>query len=816
MSSSLKSTGFRAFLATQFLGAFNDNAFKLVVSLLLVNLVVDQSAQSTYVALAGGLFTLPFILFFMYAGFLADRFSKQRIMVWVKLAEVVVMALGGVAFWLKQPVIMIVVVFLMGAQSTFFSPAKYGILPEVLPDEELSRGNGRVQLWTFVAIILGTAAGGQILDWFSGRVHWASLVFVGIAVLGVLTSLRITRVPAAQTGRKFQPFFLRDVVETLGRVRGNRPLFLCVLGNAYFWFVAALFQMNILVYAKQLMELGNAETGYLLTSLALGIGMGSLLAGRWSGEKVEFGLVPLGAIGLGLCSMILSVAHHAYLFAVVILFLLGVCAALYSIPLNAYIQQKSPRDSKGRVLAASGFLSNVGIVGAAGLFWVLQNGIGLDPALTFLVTGLASFLVVGYICRLLPDFLVRFAAWLLTHTFYRITIAGQQHVPREGGALLVCNHVSYADAFLVQSCIQRFIRFIMARKFYESPFVHPISRLMKAIPVSTEDGPKALVASLREAAERVNNGELVCIFAEGAITRTGNMLPFNRGIERVMRKTNAPIIPVYLDRVWGSIFSFDSGKTLNKLPVRMPYPVTVCFGEPMPADSSSFEVRSAIQELGADAYGFRKDEQELLSTRFFQQARRRPFRQCMADSTGASLTYWKALTGAMALSLAIRRRCSDSENVGVLLPNSVASALTNTALTILGRCPVNLNYTASQEAIEAAINKCWVNTVNQSGIQALKTSDRPGRTARLSALDKKQLRLDLKLSPEIYGYHQATWDGILLSKFLKERYGVELKPRRCQYLFHELGFSLKRARKVTAQSSSEQRDAFKKTLVEKE
>ena len=323
----LKSTGFKFFLVTQFLGAFNDNAFKQVVILSMVGLLSGQQ-ETRYVALAGALFTLPFILFSSYAGFLADRFSKKQVMVWAKVAEILVMGLGGVAFLTQNLNAVLVVVFLMGLQSTFFSPAKYGILPEILPDEDLSRGNSRLQLFTFLAIILGTAVAGFLIQVLGQRLPAMSVVFIGVAAVGTLTSLYITPVPASGADKAFRINALSEILTNIIEIRRNRALFLCVLGGAYFWFVGALFLLTMPKYAEQMLSVSVSHGGYLMTSLAFGIGVGSMLAGRWSGEKVEFGLVPLGAVGLGILSVCLSFSYFSYGLTFVLVFALGVNAVI--------------------------------------------------------------------------------------------------------------------------------------------------------------------------------------------------------------------------------------------------------------------------------------------------------------------------------------------------------------------------------------------------------------------------------------------------------------------------------------------------------
>ncbi|OGV68755.1 MAG: hypothetical protein A3K18_27140 [Lentisphaerae bacterium RIFOXYA12_64_32] len=718
--------GLRALLATQFFNAFNDNAFKLIICLMAAKIMGDNSR---FVPMAGAVFTLPFIVLSPVAGVVADRFSKRSVAVWAKIAEAVILVLGCVALWRHSPTGMLIVLGLMGVQSTFFSPVKYGLLPELLPDRDLSRGNGQLELWTFLAIIAGTAAAAPLLRFFEGgltlpggwtvgfrdQVHLTGVVLVGIAVAGVCTGLMIPPVPAASpVAGDAGGGFVRRTLAALREIRGIPALYLCVLGSAAFWLVGALFQMNVLLYADTMPGAGPLRGGTLLTITALGIGLGSVLAGRWSGEKVEFGLVPLGAGLLCLCSVAVSLTVTSVAWTTVGLFLLGTGAGLYLVPLNTYIQQKSPAHSRGRILATTNMLCFCAMLLAAAVLWLLNDRLGLTPAQVFLVTGVVLFGLLVYTVYLLPDFLVRFLGWALTHSVYRIRVRGRDNLPRTGGALLVCNHMSYADAVLLQVSTQRFIRFIMAREFYESKWFNPLCRLMKAIPISKDEGPKGLVASLRQAAEYLEKGELVCIFAEGTITRTGNLLPFNRGFEVIMRKADAPIIPVHLDGVWGSVFSFAGGQPFSRMPGPIPYPVTVSFGRPLPGASSAWEVRQAVCELAADAFGMRPGLDELLPFRFLRQARRAPRRLCMADSTGKTLTYGQAMVAMFAFARAIRRRVGQDPMVGVMLPAGVGGALCNLAIAALGRCPVNLNFTAAEESVNHAIAKCGIRTIFSS------------------------------------------------------------------------------------------------------
>jgi acyl-[acyl-carrier-protein]-phospholipid O-acyltransferase/long-chain-fatty-acid--[acyl-carrier-protein] ligase len=622
--------------------------------------------------------------------------------------------MGFLAFYSGNVYAMMIILFLMGTQSALFSPSKYGILPEIFSDDELSKANGMIQLWTFLAMIVGTIVGGQLLDLFDNKAHMASMVFIFAAVTGVFSSRYITNVPASGSKKLFEINFLKDIYHNIIEIKQSRPLFLCIVGYAYFWFLCALYQMNVLLYAKNMMKISDTLTGVLLASTGVGVATGSVLAGRWSQEKVEFGLVPIGAVGLGIFSLVLGISFRSYWVTLADLFFMGVSCGLFVIPLTAYIQQKSPADSKGRILATNNFIAFCGILLSSAMLWFFANILQINPAKIFIIFGFLSFFVIAYLCKLLPEFLLRFIAYLITHTFYKIKVIGKENIPKEGGALLVCNHVSYNDGNLVLACTQRFIRFMMLREIFRNKFLKPFLNIMRVIPVSATDSPKKIVESFSRVRDALMDGELVCIFAEGGISRTGNIMEFKRGFERIMKKVAVPIIPVNLDRVWGSIFSFEGGKFFRKVPSKLPYPVTVSFGKPMPSGSTAFQVREAVSELGSEAFKYRLNKKESLPYRFYCQAVKRPFKKCMADSSGRALSYAKTFIGALALSRVINRKCRDDRMIGILLPNSVGTSLINVAISILGKCPVNLNFTASAESVSKSIQKCGIKHIYSS------------------------------------------------------------------------------------------------------
>jgi len=597
---SCASREFRALMATCFLGAFNDNLFKTVVSILVLTHYVSAEQGILFLCLTAGLFALPYVLFSGFAGFLSDRFSKTTIIKSLKVTEVLVMLVAVASFWFGSPVGLLVSVFLMGLQSALFSPSKYGILPEMLPKAQLSKGNGYTELFTFLAIIMGTALAGVLLDL---QLNNPAIVSVVVAAVGVVTSLFVGRHVAANPERYFTADPFGPNIRRLIAIRRDRGLWLCVLGIAYFYFIGTLFQINILVFAKQTLGVGELLTSLLLSALAIGIGTGSMVAGKASEGKVELGLVPIGGLGLCLLGMMLSLAGWSYWVALVLIFLLGVSGGLFIVPVNAYIQANSPPDKLGGYLAASNFLTFSGIVVSAALYWLLCDPLGISASLIFLVMGLVSLVVSVYLVKLLPEMMVRCINWLLLHIFYRMTKINRENVPAEGGALLVSNHVSFIDAQLILAALDRPVRFIMYRPIYEHPLINPIARLNRAIPIAGNDGREQVEATLKFAAELISQGELVGIFAEGKITRTGELNEFRAGLETIMSHVDAPIVPICLKGVWGSIFSYEGGSPLLKLPKKIPYPLSIEFGKPLPGSTRATEVREVIAAICEDHKG---------------------------------------------------------------------------------------------------------------------------------------------------------------------------------------------------------------------
>lgn len=721
----LKNAGFHSFLWTQFLGAFNDNVYKILVSMRAVDVAASSGSNSdTYLALSMVVFVIPFLLFSGYSGHLADVVSKRKVLIAVKVFEIFVMLLGLAAFFSTRIELMLVVLFLMALHSTVFSPAKYGIVPEMLPDKDLSRANGLLEMSTFVAIVLGTSIGSFLFAVWKGEPWKMGVVTLAVAVAGFLTSLKITRVPASGAHAPFQINPFGEIWIGTKHLLKDRPLTLAVLGISYFWFLGALFQMDLLLFGKEVLKETDLKVGLLVTALAMGIGVGSMLAGRLSGNKVELGLVPLGAVFMGIFCVALYASRDSYTLSVISLSLLGLSGGLFIVPLNAYLQQRSENHEKGRIIATNNFYNTVGLLLASAVLKGLHGKLNVSPDKFMLIFGVVTLISSVYIVSVVPEFLVRFVLWLATHTLFKIRIVGQENVPFRGPALLVANHMSHIDGFLINACIQRFIRFMVWKPYYELKVLNWFFKLAKAIPVGT-GGPRDVVASIRAARKELEAGHMVCIFAEGSISRTGNLLPFHRGLEKIVDGLDVPVIPVHLDRLWGSIFSFEGGRFLWKWPKRIPYPVTVSFGTPMPASSSAHEVRQAIQELASDAATYSKGAGDLLDLRFIRTAKKNWRRFAMADSSGRELTYGRALIGSLLVARWIRKNRQPEKMIGLLLPSSVGGALANTGVMIAGKVPVNLNFTAGRESMASAVQQCGIRTILTSKVFLAKAKLEP-------------------------------------------------------------------------------------------
>ena len=703
--------GFWSLIATQFQTAFNDNALKFLVIYIIVAMALPTATRDRLIPLVGALFALPFILFSMAGGFFADRYSKRSATIGTKALEFAVMAFAIVALYLHSLPMECASVFLISSEAALFGPSKYGLLPELLPEARLSWGNGIIEMGTFLASIAGTMAAGFLAVRYHGREGAAGLLLLACTCAGFVASLGISRVPAANPSRKFRWNPLGDFGAQMKIIRADRVLGWAVLGNTYLFFLAALLQFTIILYGHDILRVDDAHVSYLQAAIGIGIGLGSLAAGYLSGGKIEYGLIPLGAIGMTIFSAFLYHPGQTVTSTLIHLALLGFFGGFFAVPVGALIQHQPAPEQKGGVIAAANLLSFVGIFLAAGAYWVFVSGLHQTARGVFLDGAILTLVATAYSVYLLPDSLLRFVLWLATHTVYRIRVEGRENIPETGGALFVANHMSFVDALLLMASTDRPIRFLMFKDIYDLPFIKPFAKMIRVIPISSELHPREMLHSLREATAALRSGEVVCIFAEGEITRIGQLLPFRRGMERIVKGVDAPIVPVALGGIWGSIFSFEGGRFLWKMPRSIPYPVTVSFGKPMPGTATPFEVREVVQELQTDAYLHHKRRLRTLHRLLIRTAHRWPWRFAMGDKRRPRMKWGGALLSSIFLARRLRQVWAGQEMVGILLPPSVPGALVNFAATLAGKIPVNLNYTSSSETLASCAEQCHIETV---------------------------------------------------------------------------------------------------------
>jgi acyl-[acyl-carrier-protein]-phospholipid O-acyltransferase / long-chain-fatty-acid--[acyl-carrier-protein] ligase len=672
-----------------------------------------ETVAQTQTAITFIIFTLPLMLLSLVGGTLADRLSKRTVIIAIKVVEVLLMTAGTVALWLNPAggILPLIVLCGMGAHSALFGPSKYGILPELIPHERLAAGNGLLEVWTFAAILAGTAAGGFLLQTADDQVWMAPLVLAAFSVVGLVAAFGVPRVPAARsTG---------GVGSTIrgawAAIQTERLLRLAIPGEIFFWTIASLFAQNVLVYAKAVLHLSDAKSGLPLTLLSVGIGIGAILVGRLSQHRIEYGLIPLGAVGASIALALLGALTPPLFETFLILTLLGVACSFIFVPLNAILQWKSPLDRRGAVISFSNTCVFTGILLGSLGGGALAN-VGFSTSSIFLVTAGVTIGGTVWALWLMPDVFLRLLLVICTNTLYRLRIVGQEHVPQSGGALLVPNHMSFVDGFLLMASVDRPIRFVVDAAYATHPLFKWVMTAMKVIPITSAGDTRMILRALRNAGQALDDGELVCIFPEGQITRTGTLLPFRRGFERIVKGRQVPVIPVHLDRVWGSIFSFEGGRFLTKWPERIPYPVSVSFGAPLPSDTPAYKLRDAVRTLGEAAWHLRKSKRRPLHREFIHAMRRHPFRFAMADQHRPHVSSLQSLIGSIVLAKALRRHWEGQRHVGILLPPTVAGALVNVAAPLCGKTSVNLNYTVGKSGLEAAVRLAGLRTIVTSRV----------------------------------------------------------------------------------------------------
>lgn len=600
---------FGPFFVTQFMGALNDNVFKNALVVLLTFHASDWGNLpiSLLANLAGGIFILPFFLFSATAGQLADKYDKALLSRLVKVLEIGIVLVAATAFWLHSLYLLMFCLFLLGLHSTLFGPVKYAILPQHLHEDELVGGNALIEAGTFSAILIGTILGGLLASQPNSST-WITVVCLGVACIGYLSSRSIPPAPAPQPDL---PINLNPISETwrnIGFARQNRTVFLSILGISWFWLFGALLLTQFPAFAKNV--LGGNESGVtlLLAVFTLGIGLGSMLCERLSEGHVEIGLVPLGSIGLTVCGLYLALATPSQLpnnaplalsellvqpamwHVLLALIGLGLFGGFFIVPLYALMQIRSDNSHRARIIAANNIMNALFmVVGSLAAGALLSNGLSI-PTL-FGIAALCNAAVAVYIYGLVPEFLLRFIVWVLVHTVYKLNVSKAEHIPAQGPALLIANHVSFVDALIITAACRRPIRFVMDHHIFRWPILSFFFKSSKAIPIAPAKEDAAMMErAFEEVSKALRNGELVCIFPEGKITANGEMNPFRPGITRILQRDAVPVVPMALIGLWGSLFSRKHGKALAKPWRARPFRnVSLVIGNQIPPEQASPE-----------------------------------------------------------------------------------------------------------------------------------------------------------------------------------------------------------------------------------
>jgi 1-acyl-sn-glycerol-3-phosphate acyltransferase len=617
----LRQRRFAPFFWTQFLGAGNDNVYKnaLVIFVAYRAASLTSLDANTLVNVAAAVFILPFVLLSATAGQLADKFEKSRMIRLIKLLEIGIMGVGFAGFWLGSLPLLFTALALMGVHSTLFGPIKYAILPQTLRPDELTGGNGMVEMGTFVAILLGTIAGGVLVAIEPHGPLIASATAIAIALAGYVVSRAIPMTPpeAPQLRINWNPF--TETWRNLRSAHGNRVVWLSMMGISWFWFYGATFLTQFPNFTRNVLGGDEHVATFLLAMFSVGIGAGSLLCERLSGRKVEVGLVPFGSVGMTVFAIDLWLASRnlhasslggidvllqnpAHWRVIADLVLIGVFGGFYIVPLYALIQQRSDPAYRSRIIAANNILNALFLVASAGIALGLLKA-GLDIPALFLVTGLMNAVVALFIYLLVPEFLMRFLAWLLVSAFYRVRTSGLGDIPDEGACIIACNHVSYVDAVVIAASVRRPVRFVMDHRIFAIPVLSFIFRTMRAIPIAPAKVDAAMKArAFDEVAAALAAGEVVGIFPEGKLTETGELGEFRAGIQEIVARTPVPVVPMALRGLWGSFFSrAHQGRAMRRLRGILSRIELVAGAPVAPQDATPERLHQTVRALRGDA-----------------------------------------------------------------------------------------------------------------------------------------------------------------------------------------------------------------------
>lgn len=609
---------FFPFFVTQCLGALNDNVYKNVLLLMVTYRLIDSLPVSAnlFVNLAAGLFILPFFLFSAHAGAVADNMDKAKLIRRLKIIELLIMVCAATAIMTQNAILMLMLLFLTGAQSAYFGPVKYALLPQALKANELIKGNAWVEMGTFLSILMGTLTAGLLLAISNGTFIASCLVIV-LSLMGFLSSVYIPALPSqSKQTVKFEP--ISGLKKTLKVAQKQRGVWMSVLAISWFWFMGATYLTQFPNFAREHLFADSTVVSLLLALFSIGIATGSWLCEKLSFDHVELGILPFGIFGLTVFGVDLLWAVPSYdtlpsgyydiqsfisdskhLRVMVDLFLVGLSGGVFVVPLYAFIQSRAKTEECARSIAANNIMNALFMVMSALVSIFVLSVLDFSVVKLFVIMAIGNFLVAIFVYRQVPEFTQRFISYLLSHCMYRVSVKGRKHIPEKGAAVIVANHVSYVDALILMGTSTRPVRFVMDKSISELPVLKYVFRHAGVIPIcSPRKCADTYTKAFAQIEQALNNQEVVCIFPEGRLTSDGQLGEFRPGVEKILHRTPVPVIPMALKGLWGSFFSHKDGHALTTLPKRFWSKIEVKIGEVIsPISLDRHKLQQEVQEL---------------------------------------------------------------------------------------------------------------------------------------------------------------------------------------------------------------------------
>jgi len=705
---------------TQFLGVLNDNILKNAIIFIGIFWLANDD-QQLVIPIASALLVLPFVLFSPLAGKWAQTKSKQKIFEISKLIEIPIMGIAVVGFFIESIHVVMIAMLLMGIQSAIYSPSKYGLIRDIGGIEGVSFGIGTMELLTFVGVLIGQVLTGLISDLPYNNVLYVSGVMLTLAIFGWVTSKNISAVEPEPTKA------IRETVNPIKYLytsfkwsKSVKGLNYTIFGLGSFWLVASMLQMNIYIHAPQHYGMSNTQTSVVMALIAIGIGLGCWVAGLIAKNRVEIGMVPIGGIGLSICLTVFATFELSPTKFVALLFIAAFFSGFYKVPLNAWLQERVEGRKLGNILAYNNMVAFLFILIAAGIFGVVSTY--FDTLTVFIFIAAISWLMTIITLFNIPAMMIRFIADSMAKVYFRYDVAGGNYIPKKTGGLLIANHQSLLDPFIIVAAVPRMVRFVMAREIYENPFIHWLVKRMNVIPVTSGIGKDRLDEFTRLCQEEINNGHIVCIFPEGQISRIGHLLEFRRGVEHIAEGIDSPIIPVNLAGIEGTPFSFDIGSSKPIINLRsFRKSISVNIGKPIHHEQSAFHLRQRVQELTAETFERRIKHHHTLG-HFLSRVINKNNTTAILDTENISLTYSSLFEKVTGLSNYIAAHFGELEIVGIYSHDNYNALLLNISLAKAGITVINIDPLLDEKIKRKMFKKCDI-LIGEEGPEESLTQD---------------------------------------------------------------------------------------------